>query len=168
MRGERRVAARPEDTIFTDPSRSLAKLGPVASALPTALVCDDEPATTRAVEAILRRCGFDVLASAPSAAEALRAAAGGVDVVVVDLALTGDRGLGVIEAFHAARPGCAVVVLSPFDSLHGPAMDAGAFAFVATWPADPHDLERCLHTAAGMLAATAPVNGSSASPMHHS
>ena len=130
----------------------------VSSAVPTALVCDDEPAGRRAVEAILRRCGFAVITTALSATEGLKSAtASPVDVVVVDLALTGERGLGMIQAFRQAQPDCAVVVLSPFESLRTPAMAAGAYAFVATWRSDPQSLERCLGEAADRLVGGRPV-----------
>lgn len=118
---------------------------PVTPARPRGLVCDDDASSRRAVEAILERCGFHVVASVASAAEALVAAElSAPDVIVLDLALTGDLGLRVIAALRAADAGCAVVVLSAFTSLRGPALDAGAYDFVADAGADLRELEGCL------------------------
>ena len=97
------------------------------------------------MEAILAGCGFEMVASVESAGEALVAASlSEPDVVVVDLALTGDLGLKVISALRTAQPSCAVVVLSPFPSLRGPALEAGAYDFVADSSSDLRELERCM------------------------
>ena len=117
----------------------------VSATRPRGLVCDDEPASRRAVEAILAGCGFEVVASVGSAAEALVATElSSPDVVVLDLALAGDLGLRLIAALRFAQPGCAVVVLSSFTSLRRPALDAGAYDFVADAGADLRELEACL------------------------
>lgn len=117
----------------------------MSAARPRGLVCDDAPASRRAVEAILAGCGFEVVASVGSAAEALVATElSSPDVIVLDLALTGDLGLRVVAALRAAHSGCAVVVLSSFASLRRPALDAGAYDFVADAGADLRELEGCL------------------------
>lgn len=90
------------------------------------LVFDDVD-TRLAVEVILDQCGFDVVAEVTSAEEAIRhAARAEPDAVVVDLALSGPLGLGIVPRLLAAAPGAAIVVLSPFTALHGPALEAGA------------------------------------------
>jgi len=117
----------------------------MTAALPRALVWDDEPATSRAIAAILRRSGFEVIATVVSPADALLTAElSALDVVVVDLALTGDLGLGMIGALRAAQPRCAIVVLSPFEALRPAAMAAGAYDVVADAGEDLRALEQCL------------------------
>lgn len=112
---------------------------------------------SRAIEAILRRCGFDVIATVASPAAALMTAdLSRLDVAVVDLALAGDLGLGMIEALRTAQPRCAVVVLSPFEELRGPAMAAGAFDVVSDAWSDLRALEQCLRRAAAELAVPEP------------
>lgn len=107
------------------------------------LLCNDEPATRRAVEVILRRCGYNVIAEVGSAAEAIVAAGVGTpDVMVLDLALTGDLGLGALAALYAASPGCAVIVVSSFDTMRPATLEAGAYDFVGN--SDLRALERSL------------------------
>lgn len=107
------------------------------------LLCNDEPATRRAVEVILRRCGYHVIAEVGSAADAIvDARVGKPDAVVLDLALTGDLGLGALAALHAASPGCAVIVVSSFDTMRPAALEAGAYDFVGN--SDLRALERSL------------------------
>lgn len=97
------------------------------------------------MEAILARCGFDLVGSVESAGDALVAVELATpDVVVVDLTLTGDLGVRVVTALRAAQPRCAVVVLSPFPSLRQSALEAGAYDFVADSSSDLRELERCL------------------------
>ena len=108
-----------------------------------ALSCNDTPATRRAVEVILHRCKFQVVTEVRSAAEAIVAAGiGRPDVVVLDLALTGDLGLRALPALHGACPGSAVVVVSSFDTMRPAALAAGAYDFVGN--SDLRALERSL------------------------
>ena len=117
------------------------------------LVFDDDADTRRAVTAILSRSGFDVVGVVSSPAEALAAAGGLPDVVVLDLALSGTRGLGILGALHAVAPACELVVLSPFVALREAALDAGACDFIDK--RDMRQLERCLRRVAEQ-AATSP------------
>jgi DNA-binding NarL/FixJ family response regulator len=130
---------------------------PVSARDPRALVCDDDPVTSRAVEAILRHCGFSVLPTVCSATEGIAAVTRDApDLVVVDLATAGERGLGTVEMFGQAQPGCRIVVLSAFESLRLPALAAGAYAFLTTSASDLRDLERCLMGVADQLAVASP------------
>lgn len=100
------------------------------------LVCHDDVAAQRAIGVIMARSGFTDLAVAPYASHALTAAAQlEPDAVVVDLAVTGELGLGAVAAFREAAPGCLVFVLSPFVGLRPQAREAGALCLV-----DPRDL----------------------------
>lgn len=109
-----------------------------------ALLCDDEPSSLLAVSVILDRCGFTVVDETSSASAAITVAQRArPDVVVVDLALAGFRGLRVVSALEAAAPGCAVLVVAPFPSLFQAALDAGAYACCTK--ADLRILEQALH-----------------------
>lgn len=108
------------------------------------VLLEDVASTTRAVRMILQRCQLDVVAQTASLPVLLEAAAEQrPDVAVVDLALTGFLGLGVVGELHRAAPGCAVLVLSPFAGLTGAALEAGAHGCAT--PADVRPLERSLH-----------------------
>lgn len=110
----------------------------------------DEPNTSRAVGAVLRRCGFETAGAVTSPAEALVATGGcEPDVVVLDLALTGELGLGAVQALHAVAPKCAVVVVSSFDTMRPAALQAGAYDFVGL--SDLRLLERCMRRLAADL-----------------
>lgn len=125
------------------------------------LCCDDEPAACRAVEAILDRCGFEVVAPVASAGEAVAAAAAArPDALVIDLALTGDPGLRTLALVRAAAPGCAVIVVSSLDTMGPAARDAGAYDFVAK--SDLRALETCLRRLVGEVQGAAVARGPSA------
>ena len=126
----------------------------MTAGLPRALLWDDDPSSSRAVAAILRRSGFEVIATVVSLADAsLAVELSAPDIVVVDLALTGDLGLGMISAFRTAQPRCAIVVLSPFEALRPAAIAAGAYDVVVNAGSDLRALERCLLRAAADWAA---------------
>ncbi len=114
------------------------------------LCCNDDPATGRAIEAILGRCGFNVVGQVASAADTM-VAAGLCEphVVVIDLVLTGDLGLGALAALRAVAPRCAVVVFSSLDTMGPAALEAGAYDFVGI--ADLRALERSLRRLADEL-----------------
>ncbi|MGH9284654.1 MAG: response regulator [Acidimicrobiales bacterium] len=106
------------------------------------MVCDDEPIVRSAVRAVLERCGF-VVGTAGSADAAVQAAtAEPPDAIVVDLDLSGDRGVRLITALLQAAPGCAVVVVTTFTALRQAALDAGARVVIDR--SDLRDLEPCL------------------------
>lgn len=107
------------------------------------VICEDDVAACRALDAILTRRGYTVLATVSSAEELLRAVAGlQAQVILIELALAGLAGLRILPALAAVAPGCAVVVLSPFVDLRPSAIEAGAYDLVDT--RDLRDLDRCL------------------------
>ena len=113
-----------------------------------ALSCNDGAEARRAVEVILRRCGFSVVAQVASATEAIAAVrVAEPDTVVLDLTLSGDLGLGAVTRIHAAYPDCAVIVVSSFEAIRVAALEAGAYDFVGT--ADLRALEQSLRRLAG-------------------
>lgn len=89
------------------------------------------------------RSGFEVVGEVASAADAVVAVElASPDALVLDLALTGALGLGILAAVGAAAPGCAVVLLSSFDGMRRVALEAGAYEVVAS--SDLRGLERAL------------------------
>lgn len=107
------------------------------------LVCEDDADIQRAILVLLKQCGFETVAVACSAREAIRLAAHlRPDIAVIDVALAGVRGLRVVGDLTAVSPGCDVIVLSAFETLRERAMVAGAFALCGM--SDRRELRRCL------------------------
>lgn len=82
----------------------------------TILLVEDEDPVRRVVESMLRRHGYQVLASA-SAADALAAAerhAGAIDLLITDIMLPGMSGRKMAECLAAGRPGMRVLYVSGF------------------------------------------------------
>lgn len=101
-----------------------------------AIVCEDHDGLRRALAVILQRCGFEQIAFAASAREAVTTArAVQPHVVVLDIALTGRAGLRSVGDIRAAVPGCAVMLVCPFPDLRSAALAAGAQDLL-----DPSDL----------------------------
>jgi DNA-binding NarL/FixJ family response regulator len=107
------------------------------------LIYSDDAVTRRAVTVIMDRRGFDVVGEVVSAADAMEATERTrPHAIVLDLALTGVLGLGMLGRLMTAAPGCSILVLSAFDELHPAALDAGAYQVVSE--SDLRELERCL------------------------
>ncbi len=107
------------------------------------LIWEDDAGAQRAVESVMERCGFQVVAVVASAPLAMRVAQRRrPHVIVLDLALTGELGLKVVPQLTTAAPGVAVVVLSSFNTLEGAALEAGACELLDK--SDMRQLERCL------------------------
>ena len=107
------------------------------------LICEDDVGCSRALGAMLTRKGFGIVATVSSVDELLTTAAhADVRVILIDLALAGLAGLGIIPPLRNLVPGAAVVVLSPFVDLRSAAIEAGAYDLVDL--RDPREVERCL------------------------
>lgn len=111
-----------------------------------AVICEDDAvAATALVDTLSGLFGFSVAAVVATGAEAL-AAAGALtpELVVIDLALAGERGLGIISALVEASPATTVVALIParFAALRADAREAGARELVEL--GDLRPLRRCL------------------------
>lgn len=103
----------------------------------------DDVSSRLAVGAIMERCGYAVaLLHGPGSEVPAQARALSAELVVFDLAAGGSRGLGVIQDIRSAAPGCAVVLLAPFEGLRQSALEAGAYEL--TGRDDLRHLERCL------------------------
>lgn len=111
-----------------------------------AVICEDDPGLTTALSDTLTHLyRVEIAASVSSAADVTAATARcRADLVVIDLALAGEQGLGVIAALHDAAPGCAVVVVVPpaFVGLQAEAVASGAMTLVES--SDLRPLQCCI------------------------
>lgn len=93
----------------------------------TAVVCHDGVAVRGAIHRLLGLNGLAVVAEPSTGAQAVDdAAAHQPRVLILDLALAGQAGFGLIRRIHAVAPRTAVIVLSPIESLAFLARRAGA------------------------------------------
>jgi len=125
------------------------------------LLADDHPVVRAGLRAVLEtEPGLEVVAEAATAEEAVaRAAAGGIDVVLMDLQF--GKGMGGAEATAAitARPGAPrVLVVTTYDTDADtlPAIEAGATGYLLK-DAPPEDLAAAVRTAAAGHTTLAPV-----------
>lgn len=111
-----------------------------------AVICEDDPALATALaDTVVHLYGLRLAAAVASAAEAVAAVGlAKPDLVVIDLALAGDVGLGVIATLQEAAPGCAVVVVVPpaFVGLQPEAVASGAMTLVES--SDLRSLQCCI------------------------
>ncbi|NLU70512.1 response regulator transcription factor [Streptomyces sp. HNM0574] len=124
------------------------------------LLADDHPVVRAGLRAVLEtEPGLTVVAEAATAEEAVaRAAAGGVDVVLMDLQFGGGMGGAQATAAITARPGAPrVLVVTTFDSDADtvPAIEAGATGYLLK-DAPPEELAAAVRTAAAGRTTLAP------------
>ena len=124
------------------------------------LLADDHPVVRAGLRAVLEtEEGIAVVAEAATAEEAVtRAAAGGIDVVLMDLRF--GRGMTGAEATAAitARPGAPrVLIVTTYDTDADtlPAIEAGATGYLLK-DAPPEDLAAAVRTAAAGRTVLAP------------
>lgn len=92
---------------------------------------------------MLARKGFTHIEAVTSVEQLVRIARRpDVGVILLDLALAGMAGLGIVATLRAVAPGSAIVLLCPFSGLRAAAVEAGVYDFVD--PHDLRDLDRCL------------------------
>lgn len=107
-----------------------------------AAVFEGDYQVSRAVATILADRGFAAVSFDERPSDLVATVRSlGAEVVVLELAMVGVQGLQVVRDLLQAVPGCAVLLLSPFDTLRQPALAAGAFALVGS---DLRALDRCL------------------------
>jgi DNA-binding response OmpR family regulator len=116
---------------------------------PTALLlCADATLPCAVLGRLVGDAGFEVVAAVRHWSDAVeRAAHLGVDVVIVDLALTGTIGVRVIAVLRSAAPTSQIIALSPLRDVDLAVYEAGAVEVV-----HPTDL-RPLSAALGRIAA---------------
>jgi len=117
------------------------KIGPDASLL---LVDDDEAFLRRLGRAMEKR-GFEVTMSETVADGVKLARDAPPAYAVVDLRLNDGNGLDVVEALHAARPDCRVIVLTGYGAIATAvaAVKIGAVDYLSK-PADANDVTAAL------------------------
>jgi len=98
------------------------------------LLADDHELMRKLLRTVLSsRPGLEVVGEAADGHEAVKLARTlEPDLVVLDLAMPGMDGLQVAQAVRAARPECAILVLSAFEAEHAAeaALAAGADRYV--------------------------------------
>ncbi|MCX2969263.1 MULTISPECIES: response regulator [Streptomyces] len=124
------------------------------------LLADDHPVVRAGLRAVLEtEPGLTVVAEAATAEDAVaRAAAGGVDVVLMDLRFGGGMTGAEATAAITARPGAPrVLVVTTYDTDADtlPAIEAGATGYLLK-DAPPEELAAAVRTAAAGRAALAP------------
>ncbi|MGW4929471.1 response regulator [Agromyces sp. NPDC004153] len=99
----------------------------------TLVVVDDHPLFRKGLVALLEASGFDVVAEAASAAEAVEVVMSRrPDAVLIDLGLPDRSGLAATEQLSAALPETRFVVITMYDDADTVrrALEAGATAYV--------------------------------------
>ncbi|GAB2805556.1 response regulator [Streptomyces daliensis] len=116
------------------------------------LLADDHPVVRAGLRAVLEtEEGIDVVAEAATAEEAVvRAARGGIDVVLMDLQFGGGMNGAEATAAVTARPGAPrVLIVTTYDTDADtlPAIEAGATGYLLK-DAPPEDLAAAVRSAA--------------------
>ncbi len=123
-----------------------------------AAVFEGDYPTSRAVQAVLEGHGFTVVSFSERPADVASTVASlHAEVVVLELAMAGASGLQVVRDVTDRAPGCAVILLSPFDALRDPAVAAGAYALIGT---DLDGLDACLEAGTRNRSTCAPTDTS--------
>lgn len=108
-----------------------------------AVVYDGDPSSRRAATVIVERSGIEIVDVGVGRTDILeRVRELRPELIILEFALAGAMGLGIVPALAGAVPGTAVVLLSPFSGLREPALAAGAYDFVDD--RDLRDLRRCV------------------------
>jgi two-component system response regulator RegA len=152
------VISRPEGFAMTDVSAAIAAL-PDKRVL---VLDDDAPLRTRLGRALDAR-GFEtvLVGSVEEAVQAVKAAPPAF--AVLDMRLEDGNGLQVVEAIHAERPDCRVIMLTGYGNIATAvaAVKAGAVDYLPK-PADADDVARALLAARDGGAPAPPENPMSA------
>ncbi|MGW7514355.1 response regulator [Streptomyces sp. NPDC054796] len=124
------------------------------------LLADDHPVVRAGLRAVLEtEEGIDVVAEAATAEEAVvRAARGGIDVVLMDLQFGGGMNGAEATAAITARPGAPrVLIVTTYDTDADtlPAIEAGATGYLLK-DAPPEDLAAAVRSAAAGRTTLAP------------
>lgn len=107
-----------------------------------AVVFEGDARMNEAVAAILLARGYTVVSFAEQPADVVWTVKSlGAELVILELAMVGARGLRIVQDVRQAVRDCQVIFLSPFETLRAAGLAAGALELVGT---DLGVLERCL------------------------
>ena len=115
------------------------------------LIVDDEPAITASLQFALED-EFQVLTAGNAADARAIAAAGDVDIILLDLKLGADDGIEVLKQIKAVSERSVVIIMTAYGSIRSSvgAMKAGAFYYI-TKPIDREELGMLLANAGEYL-----------------
>ncbi|OPX24659.1 MAG: hypothetical protein B1H04_01685 [Planctomycetales bacterium 4484_123] len=117
---------------------------------PAILIIDDDPGVCWALAAAARSMGYEAQTAADAAEGMAKLAAGGADVVVLDIQLPGLNGLEALPRIKADHPALPVVVITAFGTVETAveAVKRGAFDYLLK-PVDMETLKTVLAAAVG-------------------
>ncbi|KPK83869.1 MAG: hypothetical protein AMJ81_07135 [Phycisphaerae bacterium SM23_33] len=120
----------------------------MAQAKPNILIVDDEPGVCWALKELAGSMGYAAQAAHDAAAGLERIAAGGLDVVVLDIQLPGLNGLEALPKIKAEHPDLPVVVITAYGTMETAiaAVQRGAFEYLLK-PVDMDTLQTVLSAA---------------------
>jgi DNA-binding response OmpR family regulator len=81
---------------------------------PRILVVDDDPMVSMAIEACLRRQGFEVIVADGAETGMLALESSAFDVMLIDIFMPHVRGFDSIKLFHERAPGVPLIAISGY------------------------------------------------------
>ena len=109
------------------------------------LIADDEPLAAERLQLLLAKCdGIDLVGTATDGDSTVRMAeALAPDLLLLDIAMPGQDGIGVARALAGRRPSPAVIFITAFDQFAVAAFEVEAVDYLMK-PVEPGRLQRAL------------------------
>ena len=109
------------------------------------LIADDEPLAAERLQLLLAKCdGIDLVGTATDGDSTVRMAdALAPDLLLLDIAMPGQDGIGVARALGERRPSPAVIFITAFDQFAVAAFEVEAVDYLMK-PVEPARLQRAL------------------------
>ena len=109
------------------------------------LIADDEPLAAERLQLLLAKCdGIDLVGTATDGDSTVRMAeALAPDLLLLDIAMPGQDGIGVARALAERRPSPAVIFITAFDQFAVAAFEVEAVDYLMK-PVEPGRLQRAL------------------------
>src|SRR5258708_33639618 len=116
------------------------------------LIADDEPLAAERLQLLLAKCdGIDLVGTATDGDSTVRMAeALAPDLLLLDIAMPGQDGIGVARALAERRPSPAVIFITAFDQFAVAAFEVEAVDYFMK-PGEPGRLPRAPGAGAGLL-----------------
>src|SRR5258708_38384736 len=116
------------------------------------LIADDEPLAAERLQLLLAKCdGIDLVGTATDGDSTVRMAeALAPDLLLLDIAMPGQDGIGVARALAERRPSPAVIFITAFDQFAVAAFEVEAVDYLMK-PVEPRRLRRALDRAQSYL-----------------